>query len=358
MKKNRILKKVSIAMIAFAVVVSCVILFQIKIYNNSVLRIYARQQDQYIKLVLDQINNIKKEKSDVDEKAIKEIIGSMNGSEKEYWTLSKKDSIVFVKDVTETDQYRGFSTASYYVSESGKKFLNGLEKNKVHHYFIEQSGKGYIASGALFEINGVKYKICLLTNQKFILSDNDIMQSQIIIVIGVALMLLMLLVVSMIMAAKIDTKQTEIESLEGKIQSRNLSIEKIEKELRMINEYDVKNTLFKEKTVGHFMEKLETKDISFVRFETIVFRDENAYGKFLQSAQWMLPKKVIRFEISDIKDEKALMLVFIDYSREEVKNIMQMLVGAADRCLESGEWKSSDTGLKKYCEEYMRKIRE
>ena len=72
MKKNRIFKKVSIAMIIFSIVLSGVVLFQLKIYNNSVLEIYARQQDQYIKLVLDQIN-IRESESDVDEKSIKAV---------------------------------------------------------------------------------------------------------------------------------------------------------------------------------------------------------------------------------------------------------------------------------------------
>lgn len=59
----------------------------------------------------------------------------------------------------------------------------------------------------------------------------------------------------------------------------------------MLNEYDVKNTVFKEKTVDNFMEKLETKDISFIRFETIVFKEKKAYDKFLQRVQWVVGKK-------------------------------------------------------------------
>lgn len=357
MKKNRIFKKVSIAMIIFSIVLSGVVLFQLKMYNNSILEIYARQQDQYIKLVLDQIN-IRESESDVDEKSIKEILGSIDKSEKEYWTLSKNDSIVFVKDVTETDQYRGFSTASYYVSESGKKFLNSLEKNKVHHDFIIQSGKSYIASGTLFEINGTEYKICLLTNQKFVLSNNDFMQAQIIIVISVASMLLMLLVITMIMSGRNDKKQIEIDGLKEQLRTKNISIENIENELRMLNEYDVKNTVFKEKTVDNFMEKLETKDISFIRFETIVFKEKKAYDKFLQRAQWVVGKKALRFEISGINDKYAVMLVFIDHSREEIKNIMQMLAGESDKCLKNGDWNRGDIELKKYCNAYLKEIKE
>ena len=130
--------------IVFALVVGCVVLYQTKTYNNSVLEIYASQQDQYIKLVLDQIN-LKKDTSGSGQEMLRNILGSIDGSEKEYWTLSKEDSLLFVKDVTESDRYRGLSTASYYVSESGRSFLNSLEKNKVKHRFISQSGKKYIS---------------------------------------------------------------------------------------------------------------------------------------------------------------------------------------------------------------------
>ena len=73
------------------------------------------------------------------------------------------------------------------------------------------------------------------------------MQAQIIILIGVVLLVLMLLVVSMIMAGNIDKKQSQIDKLNEQIQNKNLSIEKIESELSMLSEYDVKNTVFKEK---------------------------------------------------------------------------------------------------------------
>lgn len=358
MSKKRILKKVSFAAMLFVIAAGFMILYQIKTYNDSVLEIYASQQDQYIKLVLDQIN-LEKGNSDAEQKVIKEIIGSIDGNEKEYWTLSKKDSLVFVKDVTETDQYRGFSTASYYVSESGKSFLNSLEKDKVTHRFITQSDQKYIASGVLFEVNGDEYKICLLTNEKFVLNSNDFMQAEIIIMTGVIFLLIIFLAVSMTMARSIDKKQDEIEKLEEKIQQRNVSIEKIENEFQMISEYDVKNTLFREKTVERFMEKIGKRDVSSVGFETIIFKNRQTYNRFLQSTQWLLDKKTLRFEMDNIKGKKAVLLVFIGHSQSEMDSVTKMLTGTDDRCLISGKWKrSDDTALKDYCDKYLKEIRE
>ena len=87
-----------------------------------------------------------------------------------------------------------------------EKIFEQFGENKVHHDFITQSGKSYIASGTLFEINGTEYKDMPAYKSKFVLSNNDFMQAQIIIVISVASMLLMLLVITMIMAGRNDKK--------------------------------------------------------------------------------------------------------------------------------------------------------
>ena len=87
-------------------------------------------------------------------------------------------------------------------------------------------------------------------------------------------------------------KQIEIDGLKGQqLRTKNISIENIENELRMLNEYDVKNTVFKEKTVDNFMEKLETKDISFIRFETIVFKEKKHMISFYRESSGLSGKK-------------------------------------------------------------------
>ena len=166
----------------------------------------------------------------------------------------------------------------------------------------------------------------------------------------------MLLVVSMIMAGNIDKKQSQIDKLNEQIQNKNLSIEKIESELSMLSEYDVKNTVFKEKIIDRFMEKLENKNITSVIFETVVFSDAGAYDIFLKNSQWMLDKKTLKFEIDSVKEKNAVMLVFIGHSANEVKNIMHMIIGVNDKCLTPCEWRKSDKKLKEYCNDYLNKI--
>lgn len=104
-----------------------------------------------VQLVLDQINL--KDNRD-DEQIIKDILGAMDASSNRYWTFSKDQSMLFVKDVTETNKYKGVNTATYYISDSAKEFLNNLSVNNVIHSYIEINDNRYIASGVMFEYKG------------------------------------------------------------------------------------------------------------------------------------------------------------------------------------------------------------
>ena len=94
--------------------------YQIANFEAGMLDVCATQQDAYVQLVLDQIN-IKSNRD--NEEIITEILGSLDASSNKYWTFSKNEAMVFVKDVLETNKYQGFTTATYYVSESAKAFL-------------------------------------------------------------------------------------------------------------------------------------------------------------------------------------------------------------------------------------------
>ena len=88
---------------------------QMKSYEDSILSIYAEQQDAYVQLVLDQIN-LKDNRN--DEQIIKEILETMDASSNHYWTFSKDQSMLFVKDITETNKYKGVTASTYYMSDS------------------------------------------------------------------------------------------------------------------------------------------------------------------------------------------------------------------------------------------------
>ena len=112
--KHPVLIITSICSICFAVVAGLFAYMQISIYESGILEVCATQQDAYVQLVLDQIN-IKSNRD--DEQIIKEILGTMDASSNRYWTFSKDQSMLFVKDVTETNKYKGVTDLQKMMSE-------------------------------------------------------------------------------------------------------------------------------------------------------------------------------------------------------------------------------------------------
>lgn len=101
-KKNKKPKNVlvitTIYVICFSVIAGVFAYTRINKYEEGVLEVCATQQDAYVQLVLDQIN-LKSNRD--DEQIINDILGTMNSSSNKYWTFSKNQSILFVKDVLE-----------------------------------------------------------------------------------------------------------------------------------------------------------------------------------------------------------------------------------------------------------------
>ena len=190
-------KVISVLIILAAAVMAVIGWHEAKEYEKSVLAIYAQQQDAYVQLVLDQIN-VLDERS--DEEIVQKILGSLDTSGRKYWTLTKDQALLFVKDVTETNRYKGLTTETFFTSDSAARFLQDLEINRVIHETIRMDGVRYVASGVIFEYNGAEYKICLLTNDTVILDNNIFLSSKIGLYVFGVLLLGLLLVVSMIFA--------------------------------------------------------------------------------------------------------------------------------------------------------------
>lgn len=203
-KKITNIKVISVLIILAAVIMAVIGWHEAKDYEKSVLAIYAEQQDAYVQLVLDQIN-VLDDRS--DEEIVKKILGSLDTSGRKYWTLTKDQALLFVKDVMETNRYKGLTTETFFTSDSAAKFLQDLEINRVIHETIQMDGVRYVASGVIFEYNGAEYKICLLTNDTVILDNNIFLSSKIGLYVFGVLLLGLLLVVSMIFANVLDLRE-------------------------------------------------------------------------------------------------------------------------------------------------------
>ena len=93
--KHPVLIITTICVICVAVIAGFTAHIELQRYEDGILDVCATQQDAYVQLVLDQIN-LKDNRN--DEQIIKEILETMDASSNHYWTFSKDQSMLFVKD--------------------------------------------------------------------------------------------------------------------------------------------------------------------------------------------------------------------------------------------------------------------
>lgn len=271
-KKNKKPKNVlvitTIYVICFSVIAGAFAYTRINKYEEGVLEVCATQQDAYVQLVLDQIN-LKNNRD--DEQIINDILGTMNSSSNKYWTFSKNQSILFVKDVLETNRYKGVTTATYYESESATKFLNNLQNNRVTHDFIEIDGNSYVASGVTFGYKNQSYKLCLLTGRNAIMDNNSYMQIKIQMETYVVVLLLVLIVTAMLLAHSMRKLQKKLNDSEDTVAQLNQMIMKMNKKLLEKDLHDTRNNVWDKEAIMPFMYKIIKRDIYPVTYAYFVY---------------------------------------------------------------------------------------
>lgn len=293
--------------------------------DDCTLSVYAEQQDAYVQLVLDQIN-LQKDRS--DEEIINGILSSLDGSGQKYWTLSKEKELLFVKDVTETNRYKGVTTATFYASESASGFLDRLAENRVIHEFITLDDEKYVASGVLFSYQEQQYRICLLTNESFVLDNNEYLSSKIsnYIFLGILLVLMVLLV--MIGITVVSKRNETIADLQERLEVKNQKIDELEETMKSFQYYHTRWSVFNSDLMPVFKKKLQEKKVQNVQVAKLSFATSVAKKKYLELAQVMLDERVIRF--SDGSQHVTLM--FVGYTKEEVNKALEIM----DHVLKNG----------------------
>ena len=318
-KKITNIKVISVLIILAAVIMAVIGWHEAKDYEKSVLAIYAEQQDAYVQLVLDQIN-VLDDRS--DEEIVKKILGSLDTSGRKYWTLTKDQALLFVKDVMETNRYKGLTTETFFTSDSAAKFLQDLEINRVIHETIQMDGVRYVASGVIFEYNGAEYKICLLTNDTVILDNNIFLSSKIGLYVFGVLLLGLLLVVSMIFANILDLREKRMKAMKEHITGLNKVLTEQTEMIREMNWYHTRWSVFKPSAMEMFVQKIVQRQIVPVVFVSLAFDSEEQRDYFLQKAQILLDEKVVRFE-REYGD--GLVLLFLRYQAQEVEKALELM---------------------------------
>lgn len=307
-------------------------------YEESVIEIYATQQDAYVQLVLDQINLNRDQE---DESVIVNIIGTLDSSTNKYWTLSNDATILFVKDVTETNRYKGFTTETYYISDSAKEFIDSLSVNKVTHSLIDLGERNYIASGVMFTYQGEDYQICLLTNPDAVLDHNAYLAAKINLSVMIGALLCVFLITVIMLAGSCSKKARQLENEKENTTALSRMVEQLNEELSLSSLYDARLAVFQADFLPMLFEKLADKECFPVTLLLVEYDTDRSAAFFLEDGYLMMDRKIIRF-----RDEKnkRLVLVAVKYEKEEAVEAIEWLLGREIR-LAAVESIDSENGL-------------
>lgn len=300
----------TLCVILFSIIAALLAYTRIISYEDGILEICAKQQDAYVQLVLDQIN-LKSNRD--DEQIINEILSTMDASSNKYWTFSKNQSMLFIKDVLETNRYKGITAASYYSSDSAKAFLDNLQLDYVTHDNIMINGKVYIASGVSFEYKDEEYKLCLLTDKSVLLDNNSYLQIKIEMETFVVIILLALVVTSMIFAYTVKKLSIKNSLQDDTISSLNVMLSKMNDRLMEKDLHDTKDNVWEQNAIKPFMDRITERNITPVTFVHIRCTDVTYRDRFISKAVIMLDKNVLRFRY--LESDIVLLCVQIDMNR-------------------------------------------
>ena len=278
--------------------------FQLYRYEQGILDIAAAQQDGYVQLVLDQINL--KDNRD-DEEIIQDILGTLDASSNRYWTFSRSQSMLFVKDILETNRYKGISSDSFYASESAKEFIDGLKLNRVSHSAIKLDGKEYIASGVAFEYNKSSYRLCLLTNRTVLLDNNVFLKAKTELEIALLFILILFIMLPAYLSIKLRDARRKNDEQAIYTDKLNKSLMKMNKLLADRDLHDTRTNSWRKDAAPDFLKKLWARNASPLYLAKLCPESREERDAFLSRAELTLDKRVLRFE----DDDCGLILVFV-----------------------------------------------
>lgn len=214
---------VAISSLAVAAVAASLFWLQLSTYEDSLVDVFAQQQDQYVQLAVDQLDKAGKP----DEKSFESVIESITGSDSQYWTLTRDDDLVFVKDVAQTNRYRGLSDATYFETGSARSFVASLEKGRVSHAVIDIDGRAFIASGSCFAIGKESFNICLLTGKSVVMDSNDYLTAKINLATTFGIALALFVVLAIALGLLNDRKSRQLARSESQCHELRSKIEQL-----------------------------------------------------------------------------------------------------------------------------------
>lgn len=309
---------ITLAIVLFSLAADAFIIYQLESYETRFLELYGSEQDGYVNIILDQIN---RQGSAATEEEITEIISSLDATASRYWTLSKGDSILFVKSVTETNRYKGLTDGTYYASDSAMEFMNSLSVNEVDHRIIYLDGDRFVASGMKFEWRGEEYRICLLTYDRVILEDNILLETKNAIIIVLTIILSILVILSMVMSHRINRQGSYIDRQEERVVWQNRQLALLDDQLKKERAFSASKQVFRGVVLDLFLDSLDEKNVYPLHFAAFETESEQGREDFFEHMQVVLDNHVLRF----VMDDRWVLLVFVKYEQKVSSRIIDSL---------------------------------
>lgn len=310
----------------FVVVVSFIASLQLKNYEKGIIEVYAVQQDGYVKLVLDQINIVK----DRDEtEIIEDILGSLDASTNRYWTLSDTESLIFVKDIMETNRYKGLTEEAYYDTASATEFILSLKKDIITHKTIEMDGNLYAASGVVFEYNGNIYRICLIAGVSSILNQNSYVNSKIILVLLCLAIVAAVVMAGFYLAFRAESWYKKEIASEKEISKLYKLTEYLNNEFTKDMFFQTQYIAFEFRALSNLLMRMEQKPIWPLSIEIVKCPEGEVRRSFFHEIQYLHDRKTMRVIIDDTYVMLLILkapLITDDEEREIIENALGELV--------------------------------
>lgn len=218
---------VAVAAVLIALAAAALCWWQLVHYEDNLIDIFAKQQDQYVDLAVDQI---KAAESD-DEHIVSNVLESIAGSNSQYWTLTKDGDFLFVKDVTDSNRYRGLPDSTYYSTDEAQQFVRNLAPGSVQHGVITIDDRQFIASGTEFEHNGTTYRICLLTGKNVVIDQNAYLAARVNLATTIAIVLALFVIGAIVMALHNDRKTKRLQQQDSEAVHLRATIERLGNQL-------------------------------------------------------------------------------------------------------------------------------
>lgn len=293
---------------------------QMRDLDDGIVDAYARQQDSYVGIVL---NEIKLSDDRSADQIVNDILGTLDGGTSGYWALSRGQTMLYVKDVAETNRYKEVSASTYFDSSEAEDFLNGLATDRVTHRRIRLGDRDCLASGIKFSSGGSDYRLCLITNVDVLLASNEYMGARARLGTLWAAGIVTSCVGALLIANNVDRRRRERDDERTRVTQLSERMRLSEERIRRMGLYDALERAWSQRLLIPFVRKLHERGVNGSAVVRIDCGTMEQALDLLEGCSKLLGDDVLRFHDAG---ECMVTLLFAHGTPEDAASAMGPLV--------------------------------